>query len=54
MDPRERLKSLENLGCNIIRHKCRPSEYPDNPEGVIIAKNLRGEDLTEKLAAIIK
>lgn len=31
-----------------------PQNLLINPEGVIIAKNLRGEDLTEKLKALIK
>lgn len=31
-----------------------PQNILINPEGVIIAKNLRGEDLTEKLSALIK
>lgn len=48
------LKGWKNEVATLYGINSVPQNLLINPQGVIIAKNLRGEDLTEKLRALIK
>ena len=48
------LKGWDNEAGALYEVKAIPMNFLVNPEGKIIAKNLRGEDLNEKLAELIK
>lgn len=48
------LKGWKNEVATLYGINSVPQNILINPEGVIVAKNLRGEDLTEKLSAFIK
>lgn len=48
------LKGMNNAVALMYAISSVPQNLLINPQGVIIAKNLRGEDLTEKLSAYIK
>ena len=54
MDPRQLARRLRQPGRKGLRHPGHPSNLLIDHEGKIVAKNLRGEELVEKLTELLK